>query len=82
MLYTDSTVHTRSVTILLDTKLQAIIQSGLPTLRLKKVWKLSEVLNTRVTTGHRPAQTQEVPAEKERSSRFCLGLQKFICKIE
>ena len=31
-------------------------------------------------TGHGPARAQEVPAEKGRSSRFCLCSQKFICK--
>ena len=38
--------------------------AGLPTLCLNKVWKLREVLNVRVTTGHRPVQAQEVPAGK------------------
>ena len=33
---------------------------GLPTLCLKKVWKLREVLNMRGATGHRSAQAQEV----------------------
>ena len=35
--------------------------SGLPILCLKKVWKLREVLNVRVTAGPRPAQEQEEP---------------------
>ena len=64
--------------ILLSRKLFASLQtvkmktllSGLPALCLKKVWKLREVLNVLVTTGHKPAQAQEVPAEKERSSHF------------
>ena len=55
-------------------------EPGLPSLRFKKVWKLHEVLNVRVTTGHGPAQAQEVPAEKGCSSRF--HSQKFICKIK
>ena len=36
---------------------------GLPTLCFKRVWKLREVLNVRVTTGHRPAHAQEKPTE-------------------
>ena len=56
--------------------------AGLPTLCLNKVWKLRVVLNVRVTTGHGTAQAQQVPAENGRSSRFCLGSQKFIYKIE
>ena len=46
----------------------------------KKIWKLCEVLNVRVTTGHRPAQAQEEPAGWEGFSRFCLGSQKFFAK--
>ena len=38
------------------------LDPGLPTLCLKKVWKLHEVLKVCVTTGHRPAQAQEEPA--------------------
>ena len=44
----------------------------------KKVRKLREVLNVRVTAGHRPAQAQEEPAGWERFSRFCLKSQKFL----
>ena len=33
------------------------------------------MFNVRVTMGHGPAQAQEEPAEKRRSSRFCLSSQ-------
>ena len=41
---------------------ETLLQAGLPILCFKKVWKLREVLNVRVTAGHRPAQAQEEPA--------------------
>ena len=53
---------------------------GLPTLCFKRVWKLREVLNVRVTTGHRPAHAQEKPTEWGLFSRFCLGSQTFFAK--
>ena len=52
----------------------------LPTLCLKKVWKLGEVLGIRVTAGHWPAQAQEEPDGWGRFSRFCLESQKFFAK--
>ena len=56
--------------------------AGLPTLCFKKVWKLCEVLNVRVTAGHRPARAQEEPARWGCFSRFCKKSQKYFCKIE
>ena len=58
----------------------------LPTLCLKKVWKLCEVLNVRhtyivrVAAGHRRAQAQEMTAGTSDSSRFWLGSQNFFAK--
>ena len=49
---------------------------------LKQVWKLCEVVNVRVTVGHRAAQAQEGPAGWGRFSRFCRRLQEFFCKME
>ena len=49
---------------------------------LKKVWKLREVLNVRVTTGHRLAQAQEEPAGWRRLPRFCLEFTKIFYNIE
>ena len=56
--------------------------AGLPKLCLKKVSKLPEVLNIRVTAGHRSAKTQEKPVRWGHFSRSCLKSQKFFCKIE
>ena len=56
------------------------VLGGLTTLCLKKVWKLCEMLNVRVTTGNRPAQGQETTTETGRSSRFCLGPQNYFAK--
>ena len=59
-----------------------VLQSGLLTLCFKRVWKLYEVLNLRVTGDHRPAQAQEGPAGWGPFFRFCPGSQNFFCKIE
>ena len=48
----------------------------------KKVWKLREVLNVRLTEGHGPAQAQEEPAGWRRFSCFFLESQKLFCKIK
>ena len=54
---------------------------------LKKVWKLREVLNVRITAGHRPAQAQEEPAgwgafpvlsEVSVTENFCKTESKFL----
>ena len=47
---------------------------------VSKKWKLREVLNLRITAGHRPAQAQEEPAGWERFFRFRLKLQFFFAK--
>ena len=47
---------------------------------LAPVWKLREVPNVRVTTGHKPAQAQKEPAGWGRFSRFCLKSQNFFAK--
>ena len=57
-----------------------ITSSGLPTLYFKNVWKLREVLNVRVTAGHRPAQAQKEPAGWGRFSRFCLKSRNLFAK--
>ena len=57
------------------------LQAELPTLCFEKVKKLREVLNVRVTAGHRPAQAQEEPAEWGRFLSFCLRSQK-VCKMK
>ena len=56
-----------------------LVEAGLPRLCFKKVWKLYEVLNIRVTAGHRPAQAQE-PAGWGHFSLFCLKSQNFFAK--
>ena len=53
-----------------------MMKAGLPTLCFKKVWKLREVLNIRVTADYRLAQAQEKPAGWVRFSRFCLNVTK------
>ena len=37
------------------------ITARMPTLCFKKVWKLRQVFNVRVTAGHMPAKAQEEP---------------------
>ena len=59
-----------------------ILLPGLSTLCFKKIWKLCEVLNIRVTAGYRPAQTPEEPAGWMSISCFCLKSQNSFCKIE
>ena len=56
------------------------MRTGLPTLCLKKVWKLCEVLNIRGTAGLRRAQAQEITAGTRHSSRFCLGPLNFFAE--
>ena len=51
--------------------------AGLPKLCLKKVSKLPEVLNIRITAGHRSAKTQEKTVRWGHFSRSCLKSQKF-----
>ena len=65
---------------LLICKRLSISPPGLPTLCLKKVWKLREALNVLVTVGHRPAQVQEEPAGWGHFPRFCLKTQNFFAK--
>ena len=55
---------------------------GLPTLCFKKVWKLREVLDVCVATGHRPAQAQEEPAGWGCFFPFLTGVIEILCKIE
>ena len=50
-------------------------EPGLPTFCFKKVWKLCEMLNVRVTADHRPAQAQEVSAGWGRFFRLCLNFK-------
>ena len=54
-------------------------QSRLPTLCLKKVWKLCEVLNVYVAAGHRPTQGQEMTAGTGHLS-FLSEPTDFFCK--
>ena len=58
------------------------LQAELPTLCFEKVKKLREVLNVRVTAGHRPAQAQaqEEPAVWGRFPSFSLESQKVFAK--
>ena len=49
---------------------------------LKKVWKLHEVLNVRVTAGHGPAQAQEMRAGRDALPFFLSGQQNLFCNIK
>ena len=58
-----------------------VFRSGLPTLCLKKVWKLCEALNVHVTADHRPTQAQEEPAGWGLFP-FLSEVTEYFCKIK
>ena len=59
-----------------------ILSAGLPTLCLKKVLKLCDVLNVRVAAGHWPTQAQEKAAGTGALFPFLFRPTEFFCKIE
>ena len=57
------------------------VSARVANIAFKKSLETSQMLNVRVTAGHRLTQAPEEPAGWGRFSRFCLESQNFFCKI-